>query len=47
VVGAAAGNQLADAIAGQQQRPVKAFVVSREVTSAQELDRNAIRDASI
>lgn len=47
VVGSAQGNQLADAIAGQQQRPVKAFVVSREVTSAQELDRNAIRDASI
>lgn len=47
VVGAAAGNQLADAIAGQQQKPVKAFVVSREVTSAQELDRNAVRDASI
>lgn len=47
VVGASQGNQLADAIAGQQQRPVKAFVVSREVTSAQELDRNAVRDASI
>ena len=47
VVGAAAGNQLAEAIAGQSQKPIKAFVVSREVTSAQELDRNAIRDASI
>lgn len=47
IVGASQGNQLADAIAGQQQRPVKAFVVSREVTSAQELDRNAVRDASI
>ena len=47
VVGASQGNQLADAIAGQKQRPVKAFVVSREVTSAQELDRNAVRDASI
>lgn len=47
VVGASAGNQIAEAIAGNEQRPVKAFVVSREVTSAQELDRNAIRDASI
>ena len=47
VVGAAAENQLADAISGQQQKPIKAFVVSREVTSAQELDRNAVRDASI
>lgn len=47
VVGAASGNQLAEAIAGAQSKPVKAFVVSREVTSAQELDRNAVRDASI
>lgn len=47
VVGASAGNQLAEAIAGQEQKPIKAFVVSREVTSAQELDRNAVRDASI
>ena len=47
VVGAAAGNQLAEAIAGQQNKPMKAYVVSREVTSAQELDRNAVRDASI
>lgn len=47
VVGAAAGNQLAEAIAGAQSKPMKAYVVSREVTSAQELDRNAVRDASI
>lgn len=47
VVGAAAGNQLAEAIAGSQNKPMKAYVVSREVTSAQELDRNAVRDASI
>ena len=47
VVGASAGNQIAEAIAGNEQKPVKAFVVSREVTSAQELDRNAVRDASI
>lgn len=47
VVGASAGNQIAEAIAGNEQKPIKAFVVSREVTSAQELDRNAVRDASI
>lgn len=47
VVGASASNQLAEAVAGAQSKPVKAFVVSREVTSAQELDRNAVRDASI
>jgi len=47
VIGASAGNQLAEALSGSQQKPVKAYVVSREVTSAQELDRNAVRDASI
>ena len=47
VVGASAGNQIAEALAGKEQKPIKAFVVSREVTSAQELDRNAVRDASI
>ena len=47
VVGASAGNQLAEVISGAQSKPMKAYVVSREVTSAQELDRNAVRDASI
>ena len=47
VVGASGTNQLADAIGGQAQQPVQAFVVSSEVTTAQELDRNIIDDASI
>jgi len=47
VVGASGTNQLADAIGGQTQQPIQAFVVSSEVTSAQELDRNIIDDASI
>ena len=47
VVGASGTNQLADAIGGQTQQPVQAFVVSSEVTTAQELDRNIIDDASI
>ena len=47
VVGSSGTNQLADAIGGQTQQPVQAFVVSSEVTSAQELDRNIIDDASI
>ena len=46
-VGASGTNQLADAIGGQSQQPVQAFVVSSDVTSAQELDRNRIEDASI
>ena len=47
IVGASGTNQLADAIGGQTQQPVQAFVVSSEVTTAQELDRNIIDDASI
>jgi hypothetical protein len=47
VVGASGANQLATAIAGQQQQPVKAFVVSGDVSTAQELDRNIIKGAAI
>ncbi len=47
VVGTTGENQLATAIAGQQQQPVKAFVVSNDVSTAQELDRNIVQGASI
>lgn len=47
VVGAAGQNQLAAAIAGTQQQPVKAYVVSSDVTTAQQLDRSIIQSASI
>tara|TARA_R110000803_G_scaffold200577_2_gene264994 strand:+ start:5193 stop:7070 length:1878 start_codon:yes stop_codon:yes gene_type:complete len=47
VVGASGESQLADAIGGQMQRPARAYVVSNDVTSAQELDRNIIEGASI
>ena len=47
VVGQSDTNQLADAIGGQEQQPIQAFVVSSEVTTAQELDRNIIDGASI
>ena len=47
VVGASGTNQLADAIAGQQEQPVKAFVVSGDVSTAQELDRNIVQGATI
>ena len=47
VVGASGTNQLADAIATQQEQPVKAFVVSNDVTTAQELDRNIVDGATI
>jgi hypothetical protein len=47
VVGASDTNQLASAIGGQSQQPVQAFVVSNDVSTAQELDRNIIEGASI
>ena len=47
VVGASSTNQLAQTIGNQQQQPIKAYVVSNDVTSAQSLDRNIIQSASI
>jgi len=47
VVGAAPENQLAQAIGEKEDKPVKAFVVSNEVTNAQALDRNIVEGASI
>ena len=47
VVGASPINQLTEAIAAGQDRPVKAFVVAGDVTTAQELDRNTITTAGI
>lgn len=47
VVGASDTNQLANAIGGQSQQPVKAYVVSNDVTTAQSMDRNIVDGASI
>ena len=47
VVGASGETQLADAIGSQTQQPTRAFVVSSDVTTAQEMDRNIIEGASI
>ena len=47
VVGASSTNQLAEAIGGQSKEPVKAYVVSNDVTTAQSLDRNIVNSASI
>lgn len=47
LVGAGAGNQLAETIAGQNERPIKAFVTSQDVTTAQSLERNIVEGASI
>ena len=42
IVGEAPVNQLAQTINGQEQRPVKAFVVSSDVSTAQSLERNIV-----
>ena len=46
IVGQNSNNQLAQTIAGQQQQPVQAYVVSGNVSSAQSLDRNRIDTAT-
>jgi hypothetical protein len=45
-VGTSGFNQLSDSIAGQNNRPVQAYVVANDVSSAQSLDRNRVRQAS-
>jgi len=47
VVGQGETSQLADAIGSQSQTPVKAFVVSNDVTTAQGLERNIVEGATI
>jgi hypothetical protein len=47
IVGAAPESQLAQTIGEKEDKPVKAFVVSNDVTTAQSLDRNIIESASI
>ena len=46
-VGASETNQLATAIGQQEQTPVRAFVVSNDVTTAQSLERNIVEGATI
>ena len=47
IVGASPSNQLAAAVQGQFQQPIKAYVVSKDVSTAQEMDRNIIGSASL
>ena len=47
VVGAAPETQLAQAIGQQEAQPVKAYVVSNEITNAQALERNIIDGATL
>ena len=47
IVGTSGTNQLAETIAGQSKQPVKAYVTSQDVTTAQSLERNIVEGASI
>jgi len=47
IVGATGTNQLAETIAGSNQRPIKTYVTSGDVTTAQSLERNIVEGASI
>ena len=47
VVGASETNQLAQSIGQDEKQPIKAFVVSNDVSNAQALDRNIVENASI
>jgi len=47
VVGTAGSNQLADAIGGQMGSPIQAYVVSGDITNAQNLERNIITSATL
>tara|TARA_R100001440_G_scaffold21977_1_gene35883 strand:- start:179 stop:2134 length:1956 start_codon:yes stop_codon:yes gene_type:complete len=47
IVGASDTNQLADAIGGQIQQPVQAFVVANDVTTAQSLENNIVEGATL
>ena len=47
IVGSAPESQLAQTIGDREDKPVKAYVVSNDVTTAQSLDRNIIESASI
>jgi hypothetical protein len=47
VVGQGGANQIAQSIAGQEQQPLKAYVVSNDVTTSQSLDRNITSNASM
>ena len=47
IVGSDSQNQLAQTLAQQAQKPIKAFVVSGDVTTAQSLDRNIVQESSL
>lgn len=47
IIGAGGTNQLAGLLADQSSQPIKAYVVSNEVSTAQSLDRNIVESATL
>ena len=47
VVGQSSANQIADVIAGQNAKPMRAYVVASDVSTAQSLERNIVKGASL
>ena len=47
IVGTSQLNQLATTISEQEQQPIRTYVVASDVSTAQELDRNILSEASI
>lgn len=47
VVGTTASSQLAETVAGAQSKPTRAYVVGKDITTQQELDRNRTNTASL
>ena len=47
IVGQGGTNQLAESIGSQEKQPIKAYVVSNDVTTAQSMERNIVSSASI
>ena len=46
IVGASAQSQLAETVATAESQPVRAYVVGKDVSTQQELDRNITSTAS-
>jgi hypothetical protein len=47
IVGQNSQNQLAEALSGQDKIPLRAYVTSGDISTAQSLDRSIITNASI
>jgi hypothetical protein len=47
IVGQGGTNQLAESIGSQEKQPIKAYVVSGDVSTAQSMERNIVQGATI